>query len=137
MPKIIISRLAPKKYVVNLFGTIWTRDIKSVNKRLLNHELIHTAQQKELLWIPFYIIYLIEWLYRLIQHHHWDTAYRAISFEREAYANDSNPNYLKTRRPYAQWHLYTSKDTPHPPTHKHTSSSANKNHPTSPETSEY
>ena len=103
MPKIIVSKLAPKKYVINLFGTIWTRNKAYINKRLINHELIHTAQQKELLWIPFYIAYLIEWLYHLMRLRNWDKAYRAISFEREAYANDSNLHYLAHRRPYAQW----------------------------------
>lgn len=101
--KIIISRWVPKQYAVNIFGTIWTRSLKGLTPRLLNHEKIHTAQQKELLWIPFYLIYFFEWLIRLVQFHNSEKAYRSISFEREAYGNDFNLNYLHTRIRFAQW----------------------------------
>ena len=33
---------------------------------LINHEKIHLRQQKELLIIPFYILYLLEWSVRTI-----------------------------------------------------------------------
>lgn len=44
-----------------------------------------------------------EWLWRLVQLHNWFAAYRAISFEREAYANGSDLGYLARRRHFAQW----------------------------------
>ena len=56
---------------------------------LINHERIHLRQQIEMLIIPFYIWYLIEY-YR--------KGYYNVSFEKEAYANDKNFNYLKKRR---------------------------------------
>lgn len=56
---------------------------------------------RELGYIGFYILYFLEWLYRLCV----DTkrAYRAISFEQEAYAHQRDYNYLTKRKPFAQW----------------------------------
>lgn len=100
-PIIIKSRLMPKGYCMNLFGTLWTRDKSWIDRNVINHERIHTAQQRELLFIPFYILYVVEWLIRLIQYRSWHKAYRNISFEREAYTHGHNLNYLKTRKPYS------------------------------------
>ena len=69
-----------------------------------NHEAIHTAQMKELLYVGFYLAYLFEWLYRLV--FHTETAYMGISFEREAYDNEKNLNYLDTRKHFAQWRTH-------------------------------
>lgn len=70
---------------------------------MLNHELIHTAQMKELLYLPFYILYGIEWLIRLGMYRNARKAYRNISFEREAYNMQNNFHYIidKERKPYA------------------------------------
>ena len=91
---IIKCRLIPKGYCVNLFGTFWVRDPSWIDKYVINHERIHTAQQRELLFIPFYIVYFIEWLIRLVQYRNWQKAYYNISFEREAYAHGHNLDYL-------------------------------------------
>jgi hypothetical protein len=69
---------------------------------LLNHERIHLKQQLELLILPFYVIYLTEFLVRLIFYRNWNLAYKNISFEREAYRNESNFQYIKQRR---FWHF--------------------------------
>lgn len=98
---IIKSKLVPKGFCVNLFGTYWARDTSWIDKYVINHERIHTAQQKELLFIPFYLLYLLEWLVRLIQYRDTHRAYINISFEREAYANGRNLAYLSRRRHYA------------------------------------
>lgn len=50
--KIIVSRLAPRHYCINLFGTVWTRDASWIDERVVRHERIHSAQQRELLWLP-------------------------------------------------------------------------------------
>jgi hypothetical protein len=63
----------------------------------MNHELIHLRQQLELLIIPFYVWYLLEYLILRFKHNH-KTAYRNIVFEKEAYQKESDLNYLKTRR---------------------------------------
>lgn len=105
MAVIIKSRLIPKGICLNLFGTFWARDTGWIDKYVINHERIHTAQQRELLFIPFYILYIIEWLVRLVQYRCLDKAYYAISFEREAYANGHNLNYLPARKRYS-WLRY-------------------------------
>jgi len=70
----------------------------------INHEAIHTAQMRELLFIPFYAIYFFEWLLRLIKTR--GNAYKAylrISFEREAYTHAADMSYLRRRKRFAQW----------------------------------
>jgi hypothetical protein len=71
------------------------------NKRLMNHETIHLKQQLEMLIIPFYIWYGIEYLIRRISSKSHYEAYRHISLEREAYSNDQNLVYLKNRKFWA------------------------------------
>ncbi len=63
----------------------------------MNHERIHLRQQLELLVLPFYIWYGVEYLLRLLQYKDRHKAYRNIGFEREAYANEANLEYLKDR----------------------------------------
>lgn len=62
-----------------------------------NHERIHFSQQLELLLVGFYLIYLIEFLIRLVQYRDWHSAYRNISFEREAYSNQYDLLYTVNR----------------------------------------
>jgi len=101
---IIRCRFIPKGICVNLFGTFWTRDTSWIDRHVINHEKIHTAQQRELLFLPFYILYIIEWLIRLIQYRNRHDAYMNISFEREAYANGHNLNYLPKRKLFSWLH---------------------------------
>lgn len=68
---------------------------------LLNHERIHLRQQAELLILPFYIWYVLEYFIRLVRYKDKKRAYRNISFEREAYANEANPDYSKNRKFWA------------------------------------
>lgn len=102
--KIIPNDIIPFKgfVAVNLFGVLFVRSEHAcqVDGDLLNHEAIHTAQMRELLWLPFYAIYLIEWIVRLFLD---GNAYRNISFEREAYENESDPEYLAQRKPFSMW----------------------------------
>lgn len=65
---------------------------------LLNHERIHLSQALELFIFPFYIWYLFEFFVRLIQYCSFDLAYQNISFEREAFANQMDKDYLKKRK---------------------------------------
>lgn len=68
-----------------------------LNKVFINHEKIHIRQQIELLILPFYLWYFTEYLFRLIQYKDRKEAYFNISFEREAYKNEKDLNYLKQR----------------------------------------
>lgn len=65
---------------------------------LLNHERIHLRQQWELGIVLFYLWYLVEWLTKWIRYGDPRLAYYHISFEREAYRNESNLEYLSTRK---------------------------------------
>lgn len=73
------------------------------NKRIINHESIHIKQQGELLVIPFYVLYILEWFIKLF--FYGKDAYYNISFEREAYTNEYDKEYLKNRKNYA-WLKY-------------------------------
>ncbi len=103
--KVIQTRLAPGGHVIaiTLFGLVLTRNSKRIDKYVLNHELIHCQQQLEWLYLPFFILYVAEWLWYLIKYRNSDKAYRSISFEREAYSNEKNLNYLRHRQHYANY----------------------------------
>ncbi|TRW25203.1 hypothetical protein FMM05_07810 [Flavobacterium zepuense] len=91
--------LIPQGYTaMALYPFIIVRDARLANSAtLLNHECIHLRQQAEMLILPFYIWYISEYFIRLIRYHDRKRAYRNICFEREAYANESNLNYLGQR----------------------------------------
>ncbi|MCW8981905.1 MAG: hypothetical protein OQJ83_11015 [Altibacter sp.] len=63
----------------------------------LNHERIHFRQQTELLVLPFYVWYMLEYVIRLLQYKDRYKAYKNISFEREAYTHEKDLDYLKKR----------------------------------------
>lgn len=85
-------------YAINLFGLIIA--FVDLSKEELNHELIHTAQARELLYIPFYIWYILEWGILVIRYKDRMKAYYKIRFEREAYAHQNDLKYLKKRKHY-------------------------------------
>lgn len=90
---------------MNLFGVLFTRRDKKISDVTLNHEMIHTEQMKEMLYVFFYIWYVAEWLVKLIILRDSHKAYRAISFEQEAYNNQTNLTYLEGRKRY-RWLTY-------------------------------
>lgn len=105
--KIIRNSLIPigKGFgAINLFGVLFAKRDMHISPEVINHEKIHSAQMRELLYIPFYILYLLEWLVRLISHKGgiYDSYY-AVSFEQEAYRHGDDLNYLKHRQRFAQW----------------------------------
>ncbi|MEZ4786965.1 MAG: hypothetical protein R2790_03575 [Flavobacterium haoranii] len=91
--------LVPKGYRgITLFPFIFfLRKEDKRNVVLVNHEKIHIRQQLELLVIPFFIWYGLEFLVRLFQYKNRREAYRNISFEREAYTNEKDLDYLEQR----------------------------------------
>lgn len=99
--KIIYNNFIPFKgfAAINLFGILFVRKGIKVSEEMINHEAIHTAQMKEMLYLVFYMWYIIEYIIR-----RWNNtaeeAYKKISFEREAYANENNKNYLAERKMY-------------------------------------
>lgn len=87
---------------INLLGVLFVHPGVYLSNEMMNHERIHSAQQRELLFVGFYLAYLVEWAIRLPMR---GNAYRNISFEREAYANQRNLDYLRTR-PLFAWRHY-------------------------------
>ena len=92
-----------------LFPFILVKSQKlKLNKAVINHENIHLRQQLELLLLPFYTLYLLNYLLNLVYYRHHDKAYRNIVFEREAYANERNFDYLKHRGFWAWTRFFAS-----------------------------
>lgn len=91
--------LIPKGYRgLALFPFVFVKyALDKKNEFFVNHERIHLRQQLELLVIPFFGWYFLEFLVRFIQYKNWNLAYRNISFEREAYAKEKDLGYLKRR----------------------------------------
>ena len=91
--------LVPRGYLaVTFFPFIFLKckELKQ-DKVLLNHEKIHLQQQLEMLVIPFFLVYVIQFLYLLLKYNKWSVAYENVMFEREAYQQERDLNYLKNR----------------------------------------
>lgn len=102
MKTIVNNILPPDGFLaINLCGIVFCRrELSDVDK---NHEAIHTAQMQELLYLGFYLLYIIEYIYKLFIYCNSRKAYRAISFEVEAYKHEKELDYLAKRKHYAQW----------------------------------
>ena len=113
--KIIRTSILPFRgfSAVNLLGILFVHHGVYLSNEMMNHERIHTAQQREMLFVFFYMAYFIEWLVRLPMR---GNAYRNISFEREAYSNQRDLDYLKTRPCYA-WRQYMRRPINHRKNH--------------------
>lgn len=103
--KIICNNIIPFKgfKCINLFGILFARKGAYIGEKTLNHEAIHTAQMKEMLYVGFYVWYFVEWLIELC--HYGTTAYHTNTFEREAFSNDDDLAYLANRKRFA-WRKY-------------------------------
>lgn len=106
--KIVRTKYIPLKgfSAINLLGVLFVHPGVYLSDQLINHERIHTAQMLEMGVVFFYVAYLMEWLVRLPMR---GKAYRNLSFEREAYANERNLLYLNERKHYA-WRHYLKKN---------------------------
>lgn len=94
---------------INLMGVLFVHHGVYLSHEMINHERIHTAQQREMLFVFFFLAYVVEWMIRLPMR---GNAYHNISFEREAYANQRNLDYLHHRRHYA-WRFYMKRRAGH------------------------
>jgi hypothetical protein len=104
MKLIVVRSLPAAGMALFPFILVKTHDLK-LNKAIINHEKIHLRQQLELLLIPFYFLYLLNYLVNLLYYRQHEKAYLNIVFEREAYINERNLTYLKTRR-FWSWLRY-------------------------------
>ena len=97
--KVILIKRHPmgKSYLaICLFGFIFA--IRPLSAAEYNHERIHAAQQRELLYLPFFLWYFIEWLVLLVKYRNGKKAYFNIRFEKEAYNHQHDLQYLKKRK---------------------------------------
>ena len=94
---------------ISLVWWIIARSDRKFDEIDQNHEEIHGRQQREMLVLPFLLWYCIEYIIRLflngMRHRN---AYKSISFEQEAYDNESDMKYLDKRKPYS-WIKYIRK----------------------------
>ena len=116
--KIIYNNIIPFKgyCAVTVFDNIFARSKYKENglsKRTINHESIHMAQSRDFGigffgYFIFYIWYLLEWIFKLPSALLGYAPYRSISFEQEAFTNEYNYEYLKTRKRFS-WIKYLFK----------------------------
>lgn len=77
---------------------------------LVNHERIHHRQQLELLIVPYYIWYFIEyWTSMFRNGFRHDDAYMSVSFEQEAFDKQSDLTYLSKRKWLSSWIYFKRK----------------------------
>ena len=85
-----------------LFPFIFVKSLQiKANQQIINHERIHLRQQLELLVIPFYIFYVLNYILNLLYYRSHNKAYQEIVFEREAYGRDKDADYLRSRKFWA------------------------------------
>ena len=102
--RIIRNRHIPFRgfQAINLFGVIFVRnECYPLSETSINHEKIHTRQMQELGYVFFYPVYVLEWLIRSIWYRNFLKAYYYLSFEREAYFNQENLQYLNFRKTWS------------------------------------
>ncbi len=105
---IVSKYLIPKGYSGLTFFPFVILKYKSSKNDLItiNHEKIHIRQQLELLILPFYIWYFGNLFYNYLKYRNFQKAYRNIIFEREAYANEKDLDYLKSRSLWRFLHYF-------------------------------
>ena len=126
--EVVYNRIIPIKgfSAMNFFGKIYRRmnyKNKYLSQTTLNHEGIHSCQAEDFVpnpknsdftWILgyliFYLIYIIEWIFKVICNiFYWKIrAYRSISFEQIAYKYQNDYNYQDTRKRF-DWVSYIFK----------------------------
>lgn len=113
---------------MNILGFLFVREYTILNDSLIRHEAIHTAQQYEIMTLSSFValvlcnvwaswwyllivvvmpiaIYLLAWVVELALPP-YDSAYKDSPFEREAYRNQYDPEYL-AKRPLFAWVSHT------------------------------
>ena len=93
---------------ITLFPFIFISSKLSEHRKpiLINHEKIHIRQQIELLVIPFYLFYLLNYLINLIKFREHDKAYKNIIFEKEAFIKERDFDYLSKRKYFSFINFY-------------------------------
>ena len=96
VPK-VLSKIAPIEiFAIAVFPFIFCRG--KLGQQTKQHEMIHFQQQLELLVLPFYIIYLYDYIKARLSGMSGRKAYKEIRAEKEAHDNDRVIDYLKKRK---------------------------------------
>jgi len=98
-PILIFKKLPAAGMAIFPFILLKSQKLKT-DREIINHEKIHLRQQLELLILPFYVFYLINYLINLLRYKNHGQAYRKIIFEQEAYLHEANMEYLKNNNWY-------------------------------------
>ena len=72
-----------------------------------NHEMIHYHQYRELGYLLFMPIYLWDFCVGYVRYRNFQTAYKQIRMEQEAYACQGDASYLLQRKPFAWFHEFS------------------------------
>ena len=119
---------------MNILGFLFVKEDTILDDEIINHEAIHTVQQYEIMtasalvamalsnlyaswWYLLIVIampiaiYLLAWVVELLLPP-YDSAYKDSPFEREAYRNQYDPEYL-AKRPLFAWvsHILKNRKT--------------------------
>jgi hypothetical protein len=101
-----LSYIAPIDIgAITLGPIVISRDEMSETTK--RHETIHFQQFLELAFVGFPIFYYGFWLLNLLKGDDSESAYYNIPFEKEAYYNDADQNYLQKRKRFS-WIHYIS-----------------------------
>jgi len=95
----MLSRIAPIDiWAINFGPFVWCKGYLSETTK--KHETVHYQQQIELLFVGHWILYGLFYLIGLIKYKNGKRAYYESPFEREAYENEIEENYLSDRPRY-------------------------------------
>lgn len=98
---ILVTRFVPYSAMAVYPFILVKKEAMKQNAILIHHEKIHHRQQLELLIVPFFLLYLFNYLYNLLRYRNHYKAYREIIFEREAFQMDNDLDYLSRRKMFA------------------------------------
>lgn len=104
----IKTKYLPKRIkAINIFGYVFYKE--DLTLRLYTHEYIHTLQMKELLYIGFYLLYIVNWIINLFRFigksDYIGKCHDNIVFEKEAISNQYKKDFLNYRKKF-NWVKY-------------------------------
>ena len=101
---VFLSYFTPITIWAISFGTfVWCRG--KLSERVKRHETIHYHQQLELLFVFQWLLYVVFWAWGMMKYRYGKKAYRETPFERAAFGNDRDSDYLSSR-PLYNWVRY-------------------------------
>ncbi len=87
-----------RNYSAIVLGSYCFLKEQDPSDRLIGHELVHIEQWQRIGIFRFYASYLLQYVWNLLRFRNHDNAYREISFEREAYEREYDPDIQKRVR---------------------------------------